>query len=170
MKPNLNEKETLKAKFQALSAVAKRYFSFSLLALISSVLICGLFVMSEASALSAMAETILIFSVVYMFLTTVTIGLSSMYDQERNVIASLIPLIMTLIGLTLAFWLYDEYLSDQIGPGSIVITCLALVIPPLLSIMLRRALSLAVLKLYFLNLSQIIITGLLAWLEFTWLI
>jgi len=171
MKPNPNpEKETLKAKLRVLSAVTKRYFGFSLLALISSVIICGLFVVSEASALSAMAETLLVFSAVYIFLTTAAIGLNSMYDQERNVIAGIVPLIMTIIGLTLAFWLYDEYLSDQIGLGSVVTACLALSILPLMSFVLRRALSLAVWKLYLLSFLQIIITGLLAWLEFTWFI
>jgi|GEM_PF-1908180 len=170
MKPNFNEKETLKAKYKALSGVAKRYFRFNLLALVFSTLICGLFIVREASALSAMAETLLVFSVVYIFITALIIALSSMYDQERNVIAGVTPLIMTLIGLTSAFWLYDEYLSDQIGPGSIIIAFLALAIPPLLSVVLRRALSLAAAKLYFINLLQIGISGLLAWLEFTWFI
>jgi len=166
MKPN-PEKEILKARFKALSKATKLFLSFNLLALIFGVIICGLFVTHEASALSAMAETILVFSVVYIFLTTLIMSFSSRYNQERNIIAGIIPLIMALIGLTLAFWLYDEYLSDQLGSGSIVIACFALVSPPLISIALRRALSLAVGKLYLLSLLQIVITGLLAWLEFT---
>ena len=164
------EKEILKARFKALSRATKLYLIFNLLALVFGAFICSLFVTREASALSAMAETILIFSVVYIFLTTLIISLSSRYNQERNIIAGIIPLIMTLVGLTLAFWLYDEYLSDQIGSGSIVIACFALVFPPLISIALRRALSLAVGKLYLLSFLQIAITGLLAWMEFSFFI
>ncbi len=170
MKPNFNERETLKAKIQSLNAVTKRYFKFNLVALVFSAVICGLFVSRESTTLSAMAGTLLFFSAVYIFFMTLVITLGSMYDQERNVIAGVIPLVMTLIGLILAFWLYDEYLSDQLGFWSEIIAWFALTIPPLVSFVLCRALSIAAGKLYFINLFQIIITGLLAWLEFIWFI
>ncbi len=161
------DKKTLGEKFKSLAVPTKLYLIFNVLALALAAISGGLFAVIEANALSGLAKAVLVFSVLYILITSLVVNLSSTYNRERNIIAALTPLIMTTIGLVLSFWLYDEYLSDQIGIITIALTAVTLVIVPIIGFSLSRALTIKTGKLYTLCFWQIIITALIAWLEFT---
>lgn len=158
--------ETLREKFRNFSAVAKLYFAFKMVALFLAAGICGIFVTLEPNALDALAKTILVFSLIYIFVVSIVVGTSSRYNQERNIIAGIIPILMTTLGLILSYWLYDAYLGDRLNFGSLIITVLTIAILPVINSYLGRALSITAWKLYFLSLLQIVISALIAWLEF----
>ncbi len=167
MKKIGNNDETLREKFRNFPAVAKLYFAFKMIAILLAASICGIFVSIEPNALDALAKTTLVFSLTYIFIVSVVVGTSSRYNQERNIIAGIIPILMTTVGLILSYWLYDSYLGDRLNFGSIIIAILTIAILPVITSYLGRALSLTAWKLYFLSLMQIIISAAIAWLEFT---
>lgn len=164
------EKMTTREMIKKLSPPTRLYLVFKVLAVFIAMIVCAPLITHEANALDAQTKTILIFAVIYTVFATIIITLSSMYNQERNVIAVLAPLIMTIISLILSFWLYDEYLDDRINLASIIITLLTVVLIPLVSFSFSRALSIKPAKLYWLSFFQIVIVGVLAWLEFTYLV
>jgi hypothetical protein len=158
---------TFRQRFKLLSASAKSFLAFNVLAPILAVLSGGLFAVNEASALSGLVEAMLTFAVFYILIASLVINFGSAYNRERNVIAAIIPLLMAITGLAMSFWLYDEYISDQIGIISIAIAGATVVLMPIISFSLARALSIKAEKLYTICFWQIIGTAFLAWLEFS---
>jgi len=167
MKKIGNNDETLREKFRNFPVIVKLYFAFKMLAILLATGVCGIFVSLEPNALDALAKTILVFSLTYIFTVSVVVGTSSRYNQERNIIAGITPLLMTTVGLVLSYWFYDAYLGDRLDFGSIIIAILTIAILPLINSYLGRALFLSAWKLYFLSLMQIIISAGIAWLEFS---
>jgi len=167
MKKIGNNDETLREKFRNFPAIVKLYFAFKMLAILLATGICGIFVSLEPNALDALAKTVLVFLLTYIFTVSVVVGTSSRYNQERNIMAAIIPLLMTTVGIVLSYWLYDSYLGDRFNFWSIIIAILTITILPIITSYLGRALSLSAWKLYFLSLMQIIISAGIAWLEFT---
>ncbi len=161
------DKRTFKERFWHLPQSTKFYLSFNALATILAIVISGIIVANEASALGGLVKAILILSVIYILIASPVINLGLVYNRERNIVAALIPLLMSIIGLALAFWLYDEYLNDQIGIMTIALSAATITVVPIIGFSLSRALAIETKKIYFICFCQIIGVALIAWLEFS---
>ena len=158
--------ETLRRSLALLPAPTKLFLVFNVLAFILAVSSGTLFALNEASALSGLVEACLVFAIIYILIASLVINLGFAY-QERNITAATIPLLMATIGLLMSFWLYDEYLGDQLDIISLAIAGAAVVLIPVIGFSLSRSVSIKARKVYAICFWQIISTALFTWFAFS---
>ena len=152
-----------------MSIEKKLFFMFEIIAIVLAALIFLFFLIFEYNALNAIIGTILIFLTVYFFLATVVVLIKFSYQQDLKLVITLIPGIMTVVGIGISFWCCYENLGGRLGIFSlpVIVSSAALFIMPLMTILLDREVCFGGLKMYFLSLAQIIITGAVYWLEYS---
>lgn len=109
------------------------------------------------------ARIIFTFLTVYFIILPLGVIMKSRYQQDRNVIATIIPGIMAVMGILLAVYFYSRGLALELNFLSFFMFFAALFIPPITTVFLRRSLNIEPTKLYLSSWLVIIISGLITY-------
>lgn len=144
-----------------LPLAGKFYLSFSA---ISLVLVAALNLICSQRGTSLQTDGVRIiftFLTIYFIILPVGIIMKSRYQQDRNVIASVIPGMMAIMGILLALYFRSQQLALELNFVSYILFSAAWFMPPVTSVFLRRSLSIQPLKLYISSWLVITISGLI---------
>lgn len=157
-------KKSIRFGLRHLSSVAKHYLLYLATSLFL-LLLTSLFFVAHENMLCGFTQMLVWLNIVYLLIAIVRIGMTSHYNRERNLIISIIPVFMTTIGCLISFWIYVEIFSEDLGLTDIILALLALLFFPVSALFLNKTVGLKSWAMYLISLGQIIISGLIVWLE-----
>ncbi|MFZ4631665.1 MAG: hypothetical protein ACOYL8_00480 [Patescibacteria group bacterium] len=161
-------KEFFREKIAKIPEAKRLYYTFSIIALSLVSIILVPILRLETDELNVIMEILLVFLMLYSFISTLTVVAKFSYHQESKLLIALLPGIMTLTGVALSFWIIYEglYASLRESVTCWVITILAAAVVPFMSIVLDKHFK-SVGNVYFLSIAQVIISGLIYWLLYS---
>lgn len=151
------------ARVKNLPLAGKFYLSFCAISLALVVATNLIYFQSGLGMQADGARIIFVFLTVYFIILPLGVIMKSRYQQDRNVIAIIIPGVMAVMGILLAVYFYSRELASEINLLSFLMFFAALFMPPITTVFLRRSLSIEPTKLYLSSWLVIIISSLITY-------